>query len=63
MNNKERLELAQWVVQQAQKKGADNAAADLGKYRQIEVEFRNRKLDVLKESTQNSLDLFIYVDQ
>ncbi len=63
MNNKERLELAKWVVQQAQKKGADNAAADLGKSRQIEVEFRNRKLDVLKESTQNSLDLSIYVDK
>ncbi|MCP4704960.1 MAG: TldD/PmbA family protein [candidate division Zixibacteria bacterium] len=62
MNNKERLELAKWVAHQAQKKGADNAAADLGKYRQIEVEFRNFKLDVLKESTQNSLDLAIYVN-
>lgn len=63
MNNKERLELAKWVVHQAQKSGADNAAADLGKYRVIEVEFRSRKLDVLKESTQNSLDLSIYLDQ
>ena len=63
MNNKERLELAKWAVHQAQEKGADNAAANIGKSRQIEVEFRNRKLDVLKESTKNALILSIYVGQ
>lgn len=61
MNKKERLELARWVIQYAGKCGAADAAAKISKSRKIEVEFRNRKLDKLLESTENSLALSVYV--
>jgi PmbA protein len=60
MNKKERLELAHWAVKQARKNGADNAAVDVGNSRDIEIEFRDSKLDRLKESTQNYMSLAIY---
>ncbi|MFH2056417.1 MAG: TldD/PmbA family protein [bacterium] len=62
MKTKDRLELAHWVVQQAQKAGADEVAVNLVNNREIDVEVREQKLDQLKESTQNSLGLTIYVD-
>ncbi len=62
MNNKERLDLANWVVKTAQKAGARDVAANIGKFRQISIEHRNRKLDVLNESTQNSLGLDVYIN-
>ena len=60
MNKSERLELAQWVVAQARKHGADDVAVDISNSRDIEVECRERKIDQLKESVQNSLSLDIY---
>jgi len=60
MTDKNRLELARWVVTRAQKSGADQAAVGLTNRRDIEVEFRERQLDTLKESTKNSLSLDIY---
>ncbi len=60
MNNKERLELARWAVAQAQKAGADEAAVDLSNSREIEIEYRDKKLDKLQESTQNGLNLRVY---
>ncbi len=62
MNKKERLELAHWAINEAQKNGAGNAAVDVGNSRDIEIEFRDEKLDRLKESTQNYLNLAIYAD-
>ena len=60
MNKKERLELAHWAIKQAQKQGANDASVDVGNSRDIEIEFRDKKLDRLKESTQNYLNLAIY---
>nr|MBN2277974.1 TldD/PmbA family protein [candidate division Zixibacteria bacterium] len=60
MNNKEILELAHWVIAQAKKAGADDTAVNLTKQRSIEIGFRDRKLEELTESTQNSLSLDIY---
>ncbi|UCD17228.1 MAG: TldD/PmbA family protein [Candidatus Zixiibacteriota bacterium] len=62
MNKKERLELARWAISQAKKNGAGDVAANLSFSRQIEVGVRDGKLENLKESTQNSLSLNIYVD-
>ncbi|MCP4583066.1 MAG: TldD/PmbA family protein [candidate division Zixibacteria bacterium] len=62
MNKKERLELANWAVAQARKAGADDVAVDIVNQRDIEIEHRNRQLDKLKESTQNSLSLTIYAN-
>ncbi|KPL04247.1 MAG: hypothetical protein AMJ90_01285 [candidate division Zixibacteria bacterium SM23_73_2] len=62
MNRKQRLELARWAVSQAQKYGAGEVGVDISNKREIEVEFREGKLEQLKESTQNSLGLDIYAN-
>ncbi len=62
MNKKERLELAHWAIKEAQKNGAGNAAVDVGNSRDIDIEFRDSKLDRLKESTQNYLSLSVYAN-
>jgi PmbA protein len=62
MNRKERLELAHWAIAAAKNSGVNEAAVNINNSRDIEVEFRDSKLDRLKESTQNSLSLSIYAD-
>jgi PmbA protein len=62
MNRKEKMELARWSADFAGKSGADEAAVDLYQSRDIETEFREGKLDKLKESTESSLSLTIYVN-
>ncbi len=61
MTNKERIELAHWVAGQCQQAGADEAAVNIAYSRSVEVKHQNRKLDQLKESTQNSLNLNVYL--
>jgi len=61
MQRKERLELAQWAVELALKSGADQSAVSINSSRSIEIEFRDKKLEKVKESTQNSLNLQIYL--
>jgi PmbA protein len=63
MNRKERMDLAKWVVAQAQKKGSDDVAVNLYHNRNIQVEHRDGKLEKLKESTENSLSLTLYANQ
>lgn len=63
MTEKDRLDLAQWAMDYARKKGADQVAISLSNSRQIEIEFRNKQLDKVKESTQSSLNLNVYVQQ
>jgi len=62
MNRKERLELANWAVEQAKNCGVDEVAVNVSNSRRIEVEYRDKKLEKLKESTQSSLGLEIYAD-
>lgn len=62
MTNKEKLELAKWVVAQAKKAGANEAAVDLASSRQIEIEYRQAKMDKLQESTENGLNLSVFAD-
>ena len=62
MNNKEKLELSRWTIKQAQKSGANQVSVNISNNRTIEVEFRDGKLDQLKESIQNSLSLSIYAN-
>ncbi|MCX6149791.1 MAG: TldD/PmbA family protein [Ignavibacteriales bacterium] len=63
MDNKERLALAEWVIKHAIKSGADQVSASIHNNRSVEIEHRNKKLDKLQESTQNSLSLQIYAKQ
>ncbi len=62
MNNKEKLEMAHWAVAQAKKHGADEVAISISNSRDIEIEYRDKKIETLKESSQNSLSLTIYTD-
>lgn len=57
-----RLDLANWVVKQTLKNGANEASASISNRRRVEIEFRDKKIEKLKESTQNSLTLQIYYD-
>lgn len=62
MNHKERKELAKWAMKQALKNGADESAVTINNRREVEINYRDKQLDKLKESTQNGLSLTIYVD-
>ncbi|MBU8932455.1 MAG: TldD/PmbA family protein [candidate division Zixibacteria bacterium] len=62
MDTKGRLELAHWVAKTARAVGAADAAVDIYRSRSVEVEFRDGQLDLVKESTQNSLNIDVYVD-
>ncbi len=63
MNNKDRMDLALWVMNTARKSGADEAAVSLSNRREVEIEVRDRKPDQVKESVQNSLSLDIYAEK
>lgn len=63
MNRKERMELAHWAVAQAKKSGADEVAVNVSTNRNIQVEYRDGKLEKLKESKESSLSLTVYVAQ
>jgi len=63
MSKSDRMELAQWAISRALKFGADQAAVAISNEREVQVEFRDQKLEKLKESTQNSLSLKIYSEQ
>lgn len=62
MNNKERQELAMWAVEFAKKKGASEVAASINNSRSVEIEVREQKIEKIKESTTNGLNLNIYRD-
>jgi PmbA protein len=63
MDNKERLALAEWVIKEALKSGADQVASSISNSRSVEISHRDKKLEKLQESTQNSLNLNIYANQ
>ncbi len=60
MNNKDRLELAQWAVKLAKKHGADDVAINMSYTRDIGVSFLDNKLDQLTESTQNQFSINVF---
>ncbi len=60
MNKKERLEFAKWTMDRALKSGANQAAVVISYARDIEVEYRDKRLEKLQESTSSSLSLQIY---
>ncbi len=62
MNRKERTELAKWVSGKAGKTGAGESSVYVSNSRKIEIEYRDGQIEKLKESTQNSLSLDLYVE-
>ena len=57
MNKAETYELAHWVIAHAKKIGGADASVNISRSRDIEIGCRERKVETLKESTQNSLSL------
>jgi len=62
MTGKDKLELARWAVSHAKKSGANDVAVNISNSRDIEISYRDGMLEELKESTQNSLSLNLYVN-
>jgi len=62
MNKKEKVDLAKWSILYAKKIGSNEVSVTISKTNKIEIEVRNKKIDKLVESTQNSLNLSLYVD-
>lgn len=62
MNRKERTELAKWVSGKIGKSGAEQSSIYVSNSRKIEIEYRDGQIEKLKESTQNSLSLDLYVE-
>ncbi len=62
MNRKERTKLAKWVSVKIGKAGAEQSSVYVSNSRKIEIEYRDGQIEKLKESTQNSLSLDLYVD-
>ena len=62
MNNKERIDLANWASNLALKKGANQSAVSISRSRAVEVEVREQKVETIKESTDNNLSLQIFAD-
>jgi len=60
MNNRERMELAKWVVTRAKKYGADDVSVNVSGSRDIDVEYRDKMLEKLKEATSNNLSISVY---
>jgi PmbA protein len=60
MNNKERLELANWSMKHALKSGANESVVSIYNSRDIEIEYRDKKIEKLQESTQSGLNLQVY---
>ncbi|HEY3445858.1 MAG TPA: TldD/PmbA family protein [Myxococcales bacterium] len=56
------LEVARRAVQSAQKKGAQQAAANAYRSREVSVEWRDGKVDRLHEATSAGLSVQLYVD-
>jgi PmbA protein len=59
----DKLELAKWAASFAKKQGASQTKVRVSNSRDVEIEVRDKKLEKLKETTQNSLSLDIYLDK
>ncbi len=61
MDTKECYELARWAVARAKEYGARDAAVDVADEREIQVEFRDKQLEKLQESSRHALSISVYV--
>ena len=55
-------ELASWVIDQTAKAGAKDCRVNISKRRFVEINYRDRKPEVIKEATTQGLYLEVYVD-
>lgn len=62
MKKDKQFDIAGWSMKQALQYGADQVAVTVLNQRSIDIEYRDEKLEKLKESTQKALSLKIYVN-
>ena len=62
MSAKEHLELARWACDAAAKSGAREARASIFRVQDSSLEYRQRKVETLSESTERGLSLNLYID-
>ena len=55
-------ELVGWVIDQTRKAGADNCKVSISKRRFVEINYRDRKPEVIKEATTQGLSLDVYIN-
>ncbi len=55
-------ELADWVVDQTKKAGAGDCRVSLSKRRLVEISYRDRKPEVIKEATTKNLYLEVFIN-
>jgi PmbA protein len=60
--NKEMFDLCSWVISTAKKAGADDCKASINKRRFVEVEYREKKPETIKEASTQRLAVNIYVN-
>jgi PmbA protein len=60
--NKEMLELCNWVMEQTLKGGATDCKVSLSRRRFVEIKYREKKPEAIKEATTRSLWLNVYKD-
>jgi PmbA protein len=61
-NQKEFQELADWVIDQTKKAGANECKVNLSRRRFVEINYRDRKPQVIKEATTQGLYLQVYIN-
>ncbi|RPJ52530.1 MAG: TldD/PmbA family protein [Acidobacteria bacterium] len=59
---KDMLELCAWVIDQAKKAGANESRTRFSRTRSVEIGYRERKPETIKEATNQSLVLQLFVD-
>lgn len=66
MNNEDQQQkfqdLAGWVIDQTKKTGAKECKVNLSKRRFVEINYRDRKPEVIKEATTQGLDLQVFIN-
>ncbi len=58
----EMLDLCAWTIQQAKQAGADDCKVAVSRSRTVELTYRQRKPETVKEATGKSLSLQVYAD-
>ena len=58
----DKLELAKWASDYALKQGASQAAVNVSNSRSVQIDVRDKKIETLKETTENNLSIYIYID-
>ncbi|MGC1390758.1 MAG: metallopeptidase TldD-related protein [Bacteroidales bacterium] len=55
-------DLAEWVIDQTKKAGAQNCRVSLSRKRLVEINYRDRKPEVIKEATTKNLYLEVFIN-